>query len=514
MSKYYSVSIPLFLFTHLVYFSRICSCDKTEAELTNIVTATSKTWRDYRPVNRNSDILKVNFSLSISQLVNLDTRNQVVVSSVWPTHEWVNPLIGWDPNKYDGITHLYMLSDNLWLPNLVLLNNVDGKFDVSYYSRVKVSHKGECLWAPPSIYKSSCDINIALFPFDEQICPLIFTTLEFDVSQMVIESKYMEADYTGSQYWENSEWSIKSAHTNTISVDCAQCKTGNHSAFVVYLHLVRKPLYYTVYLIIPLIITSLLTVCTFYLPSACCERITLAMTILLSTAMLLLMVSKLIPKSAYHVPLLNRYLVFIFSIVVASLMCNAFILHVHFQACSGATASVKLPRPFKHFLLYTLPLWIFMEPFQLTDCEFTALVEEKQSKNLRRRERKQVGEKLCFWNNLETSFHELMLFIPNSDDQLFDSLNNSLSNNEQTSDQQLNNERKQKRILKTLESIKTLGNTVESIHDKIKVERRQFYQDEEWKFIALVLDRILLWLFSSVVGFGSVAILNPNLYTV
>ena len=107
-----------------------------------------------------------------------------------------------------------------------------------------------------------------------------------------------------------------------------------------------------------------------------------------------------------------------------------------------------------------------------------------------------------------------MLFIPNSDDQLFDSLNNSLSNNEQTSDQQLNNERKQKRILKTLESIKTLGNTVESIHDKIKVERRQFYQDEEWKFIALVLDRILLWLFSSVVGFGSVAILNPNLYTV
>ena len=57
-----------------------------------------------------------------------------------------------------------------------------------------------------------------------------------------------------------------------------------------------KPLFYTVYLIIPLVITSLLTVSSFYLPSACCERITLTITILLSTAMLLLMVSTMIPK--------------------------------------------------------------------------------------------------------------------------------------------------------------------------------------------------------------------------
>ena len=87
--------------------------DKTEANLTRWITSQTRKIKDYRPVLRNSDKLRIDFSLSISQLVNLDTRNQVVVSSVWPTHEWTNSWIKWDPKDYDGITHLYLLSGTL-----------------------------------------------------------------------------------------------------------------------------------------------------------------------------------------------------------------------------------------------------------------------------------------------------------------------------------------------------------------------------------------------------------------
>ena len=102
--------LSAFLVILLFAGPEFCSCDKTEASLTKIVTSKSREWRDYRPVIRNSELIYINFSLSISQLVNLDTRNQVVVSSVWPTHEWRNPLINWEPEEHDGITHLYLLS--------------------------------------------------------------------------------------------------------------------------------------------------------------------------------------------------------------------------------------------------------------------------------------------------------------------------------------------------------------------------------------------------------------------
>lgn len=39
---------------------------------------------------------------------------------------------------------------------------------------VVINYKGEMLWVPPAIYKSSCIIDVEFFPFDEQTCHLIF----------------------------------------------------------------------------------------------------------------------------------------------------------------------------------------------------------------------------------------------------------------------------------------------------------------------------------------------------
>lgn len=49
-----------------------------------------------------------------------------------------------------------------------------GKYDVSYVSNVVVYQEGFVLWIPPAIYKSSCQIDVEYFPFDEQVSAFLF----------------------------------------------------------------------------------------------------------------------------------------------------------------------------------------------------------------------------------------------------------------------------------------------------------------------------------------------------
>lgn len=50
--------------------------------------------------------------------------------------------------------------------------SADEKFDASFPVNIIVKHTGDILIAPPGIIKSSCEIDITWFPFDEQICNL------------------------------------------------------------------------------------------------------------------------------------------------------------------------------------------------------------------------------------------------------------------------------------------------------------------------------------------------------
>ena len=45
-------------------------------------------------------------------------------------------------------------------------------------------HDGKVVWTPPAIFKSSCEINVEFFPFDEQTCFLKFGSWTFDGFQV------------------------------------------------------------------------------------------------------------------------------------------------------------------------------------------------------------------------------------------------------------------------------------------------------------------------------------------
>ena len=68
--------------------------------------------------------------------------------------------------------------------------SADGKYEVSYKPNVVIQSRGDVLWIPPAIYKSSCTIDVKYFPFDQQSCVMKFGSWTFNGDQVTLHKLF------------------------------------------------------------------------------------------------------------------------------------------------------------------------------------------------------------------------------------------------------------------------------------------------------------------------------------
>lgn len=64
------------------------------------------------------------------------------------------------------------------------LLSADGEYVVTTMTKAVLHHNGKVLWTPPAIFKSSCEIDVRYFPFDQQTCFLKFGSWSYDGDQV------------------------------------------------------------------------------------------------------------------------------------------------------------------------------------------------------------------------------------------------------------------------------------------------------------------------------------------
>ena len=68
--------------------------------------------------------------------------------------------------------------------------SADGNFEVTLATKATLFSDGKVEWKPPAIYKSSCDIDVEYFPFDEQTCVMKFGSWTYDGKQVGPRASY------------------------------------------------------------------------------------------------------------------------------------------------------------------------------------------------------------------------------------------------------------------------------------------------------------------------------------
>ncbi|EDS41906.1 acetylcholine receptor protein alpha 1, 2, 3, 4 [Culex quinquefasciatus] len=137
-----------------------------------------------RPVVNVTDALTVKIKLKLSQLIDVNLKNQIMTTNLWVEQTWYDYKLKWEPKEYGGVEMLHVPSDHIWRPDIVLYNNADGNFEVTLATKATLNYTGRVEWRPPAIYKSSCEIDVEYFPFDEQTCVMKFGSWTYDGFQV------------------------------------------------------------------------------------------------------------------------------------------------------------------------------------------------------------------------------------------------------------------------------------------------------------------------------------------
>nr|XP_026238483.1 neuronal acetylcholine receptor subunit alpha-2-like [Urocitellus parryii] len=170
-----------------------------------------------------------------------------------------------------------------------------------------------------------------------------------------IDLELMEQTVDLKDYWESGEWAIINA-TGTYNSKKYDCCSEIYPD-VTYAFVIRRlPLFYTINLIIPCLLTSCLTVLVFYLPSDCGEKVTLCISVLLSLTIFLLLITEIIPSTSLVIPLIHEYLLFTMILVTFSIVITVFVLNVHHRSPS----THSMPRWVRVALLGRVPRWLLM----------------------------------------------------------------------------------------------------------------------------------------------------------
>ncbi|XP_039291421.1 acetylcholine receptor subunit beta-like 2 [Nilaparvata lugens] len=309
-----------------------------------------------RPVVNNTETLTVWLGLKLSQLIEMNLKNQVMTTNVWVEQKWVDYKLRWDPEEYGGVEMLYVPSEHIWLPDIVLYNNADGNYEVTLMTKATLKYTGEVYWKPPAIYKSSCEINVLYFPFDEQSCLMKFGSWTYNGFQ--VDLKHME-QVSGSnlvsigidlsEFYLSVEWDILDVPARR-NEEYYPCCTEPYSDITFNLTMRRKTLFYTVNLIIPCVGITFLTVLVFYLPSDSGEKVTLCSSILVSLTVFFLLLAEIIPPTSLAVPLLGKYLLFTMILVTLSICVTVCVLNVHFRSPSTHNMSPWVKKVFLHLM--------------------------------------------------------------------------------------------------------------------------------------------------------------------
>ncbi|KAL9893029.1 acetylcholine receptor subunit alpha-like isoform X2 [Glossina fuscipes] len=446
-----------------------------------------------RPVVNTTDVLKVCIKLKLSQLIDVNLKNQIMTTNLWVEQSWYDYKLRWEPKEYGGVHMLHVPSDHIWRPDIVLYNNADGHYEVTLMTKATVHNNGLVIWQPPAVYKSSCSIDVEYFPYDVQTCILKLGSWTYDGFKVDLRhmdeqqgSNIVDVGVDLSEFYMSVEWDILEVPA-VRNEKFYTCCDEPYLDITFNITMRRKTLFYTVNIIIPCMGISFLTVLTFYLPSDSGEKVTLSISILISLHVFFLLVVEIIPPTSLVVPLLGKYLIFAMILVSISICVTVVVLNVHFRSPQTHRMAPWVKNVFidylPKFLFIRRPKYNFETSLSGTgpfggSCQIHGPIPP-----------------------LTQSESDELTVVPDIDAGLSGIKSPILSN------PVFSHTKCPPRLHRTCFCAQFIAEHTKMQEDSTKVK-------EDWKYVAMVLDRLFLWIFTLAVLAGTAGIIlqAPTLY--
>ena len=271
----------------------------------------------YGIIPKKKDPIYLNLSLAIRAFNNIDQIDGSITMNIWLRYFWIDPYIRWNPEKWGNITSITLdtnpdASNFIWTPDIFLYNTAEKPMEELYYTKANIYNDGRIFWSRPGLIKSTCTFDMTYFPYDQQKCCLKFGSWSYDSNEIYLGEVNSPIDITN--YQRHDEWDLVEFNStkNVVKYEC--CEYPYHDIEFSYT-IRRRPNYYNLNVVVPTFATAILIVMSLLIPINSGERVSFAVTILLSIIVFLLIVSDNLPRSDTE-PLLSRMIIGLIYIII------------------------------------------------------------------------------------------------------------------------------------------------------------------------------------------------------
>ncbi|CAI2733418.1 unnamed protein product [Schistosoma spindalis] len=341
-----------------------------------------------RPIQYGNETLNVFIRIILQQVVDLDEKNQILLTSLLIQLKWIDETIKLKMLQLYDLYHrnnnhyynynqlktyfpnLVLPSSRIWTPDLYVYNNADdgknGLLDVSQ-SRVRVNQKGEVTWNLPVSIRSSCNVDVLYFPFDHQLCNIQLASWTYDQSQLQLNIIPVNTTIMLNKLIENVELAVPELK---IFKDYRITVGGqNITQINLRIHIYRRAIFYAYTVIAPSILLCILTVFSFWLPSGNVKKIDMGLTVFLFLYFLQVMIAENTPESN-STPLIGTFLTMVMTLNSISLIFATIVLHIHIRS---KTEPCPTPHPLLWRLVTGILGYLAMIPYKKTNQYSTNL---------------------------------------------------------------------------------------------------------------------------------------------
>jgi len=465
-----------------------------------------------RPVNNMSEKVVVFFGINLVQLLDLDEKNQILVTNVYALYEWNDTGLRWDKEDYGGIETVRIPVNFIWTPDIVLYNYADTRLEEKREALAIVKYDGTVKWRPPSIFKSTCQIDMVKFPYDVQKCSMKFGSWTYDGDAIDIQFYENRSEMSREEYIPSNEWDVMEA-TALRNVKFYSCCKEPYPDVTFYLKIKRRGGFYNYILVLPCLLLSYLTLVIFWLPPESPAKLVLGMSIFSSFFVLLLLLSKNVPSATDKIPQIGAFYCLNMIMVASSTFACTVVVHIFFRG------NGRVPKFIRKIFLEFLATIFWMKippslPQQSAAAAAAAAIEASSTNTGKKNELNSITTCAQAGSNVPTNGNLVHFVSRNSNGGSFRqsaTLQTSINNEAKgitksctvLTHEQLNPIHQEHGHLnpKTLSnelnmSFSLIENDIKEIRDYLRHTRKKLdntdsksKQTNEWKQVALVIDR-------------------------
>ncbi|XP_053384590.1 acetylcholine receptor subunit beta-like 1 [Mercenaria mercenaria] len=267
-----------------------------------------------RPINNQSKPIRVNFSFDLMTIQDFNEVEGKLSVVGFMYLGWFDERLIWESSKYGDTDSLMIPLTEVWHPTIVLSNSFDQIDDIGDdWMTVEYRPDGRAFYVPGDVFAASCSADVTFYPFDYQVCYIFFVSWGFTSGKLSLN--LWPHTVFKSYFTENGEWLLVKA----IPLRFPGGHQDEVDAVAIELTIKRRSTFLVVNVILPVVFMSLINILVFMLPAESGERVSYAITVLLSLAVFLTLVVNNLPKTSQPMAILCYYLMF--TLVTSVCMC-------------------------------------------------------------------------------------------------------------------------------------------------------------------------------------------------